>query len=94
VAVRYFLAERSIQNYQQQDCCLVVEVRGHEWIDDELIRLAAEEAIDQEFGQRLTLWLADEDEATQYLQAHPDATRGSLTLGSGVPLFWHLLRIG
>ncbi len=94
MAILYFLGEEPFRNDQQQDCCLIVEVHALDWIQDELIRLAAEEAIDQNFGQRLELWSADEEEATHYLQADPAATRGSLMLGSGAPLFWHLLPIG
>jgi hypothetical protein len=90
----YFLAEEPVRNGQRQDCCLIVEVHAPDWINSELVQLAAEEVIDQKFGQRLALWSADEDEATQYLQADPGAVRGYLTLGSGDPLFWHLLRIG
>jgi hypothetical protein len=74
-------------------CCLIVKVRAPDWIYNALVQSAAEAAIESKFGKRFILWSADEDEATQYLEADPAAARGSLTLGSGDPLFWHLLRI-
>jgi hypothetical protein len=55
--------------------------------------MSAEEAIEGEFGKRLTLWSANEDEASQHLQAEPGATHGYLELRTGVPLYWHLLPI-
>ena len=58
VAILYFLAEEPIQNREQQDCCLIVEVHAPDWVDDQLVQLAAEEAIEDEFGKRLTLWSA------------------------------------
>jgi len=73
-AVRYFLAEEPIQNREQQDCCLIVEVQAPDRVNEELVQLAAEEAIEDAFGKRLTLWSANEDEASQHLQAAPDAT--------------------
>jgi hypothetical protein len=93
MSVLYFLAEEPVRNLRLEACCLIVEVHAPDWINDELVKLAAEEAIEDEFEQRLTLWSADEDEATQYLQAHPGATGGSLTVGNGAPLFLHLLPI-
>jgi hypothetical protein len=94
MAVRYFLAENPIQNHQQQDCCLVVEVHAHNQIDDQWVQQAAENAIGEKFGKGLPLWFVDEDEALQYLKVDSDVTGGSFDLGTGVPLFWHLLRIG
>jgi hypothetical protein len=49
--------------------------------------------MEDEFGKRLTLWSANDDEASQQLQAEPGATHGWLELGTVVPLFWHLLPI-
>jgi hypothetical protein len=93
MAVLYFLAEEPIQNGQQQDCCLIVEVYALGRVDDQWVQQAAENAIEEEFGKSLTLWSANEDEALQYLRPDPGATRGSLDLGSDVPLVWHLLPI-
>jgi hypothetical protein len=53
MAVFYFLAEEPLRNGQRQDCCLIVEVHVPDWIQNDLVRLAAQEAIDQEFGRRL-----------------------------------------
>ena len=91
MAILYFLAEEPVRNDQQQDCCLIVEVHAPDQIDDQLVQLAAEEAIEGKFGKRLTLWSADEDEALLYLQAEASATNGYLELGASVPLYWHLL---
>jgi hypothetical protein len=63
MAILYFFSEEPVKNDEQQDCCLIVEVHAPDWIKDELIQLAAEEAIEDAFGRRLTLWSADEDEA-------------------------------
>jgi hypothetical protein len=93
MAILYFLGEEPVRNDQQQDCCLILEVNAPEEIDKELIRLAAEETIENEFGKRLTLWSANEEEASQYLQAGLGATHGYLELGASVPVFWHLLPI-
>jgi hypothetical protein len=93
MAILYFFAEEPVRNDEQQDCCLIVEVHATDGINDELIQLAAEEAIEDAFGRQLTLWSANEDEASQHLQAAPDATHGYLELGGGAPLFWHLLQI-
>ena len=93
MAILYFLAEEPIWNDEQQDCCLIVEVQAPDRVNEELVQLAAEEAIEDAFGKRLTLWSANEDEASQHLQAAPDATHGYLELGAGAPLSWHLLRI-
>jgi hypothetical protein len=92
-SILYFLAEEPVRNDEQQDCCLVVEVHAPGWINDDLIQLATEEVIENAFGKRLTLWFAEEDQASQHLQAANDATHGYLELGAGAPLFWHLLRI-
>jgi hypothetical protein len=94
MAVRYFLAENPIHNHQQQDCCLVVEVHARDQIDEQWVQQAAENAMGEKFGKSLSLWSANEDEALQYLEVDSDVTGGSLDLGTGVPLFWHLLRIG
>jgi hypothetical protein len=93
MAILYFFAEEPVKNDEQQDCCLIVEVHAPHSINGELIQLAAEEAIEDAFGRRLTLWSANEGEASQHLQAAPDATHGYLELGGGTPLFWHLLQI-
>jgi hypothetical protein len=93
MAILYFLAEEPVRNDQQQDCCLIVEVHAPDLIDGRLVKLATEEAIEDKFGQRLTLWPADADEASRYLQTEPSVTHGYLELGAGVPLFWHLLPI-
>jgi hypothetical protein len=69
------------------------EVYAPDWINEELVQLATEEAIEDAFGKRLTLWSTNEDEASQHLQATPGASHGYLELVAGAPLFWHLLRI-
>jgi hypothetical protein len=94
MAILYFLAEEPVRNGQQQHCCLIVEVHAPDRIDNGWVQQAAEDAIEDEFRQRLTLWSANEDEASQHLQASPDATHGYLELRTGVPMFWHLLPIG
>ena len=93
MAILYFLAEEPVRNDQQQDCCLIVEIHAPAGIDDQLIRLAAEEAIEGQFGKRFTLWSANEDEASQYLEAEAGATHGYLKSGVGIPVFWHLLPV-
>ena|GEM_PF-2673459 len=93
VAILYFLAEEPIQDREQLDCCLIVEVHVPDRVDDQWVRQAAENAIEEEFGKALTLWPANEDEAFQYLRRDPGATRGLLDLRSGIPLVWHLLPI-
>jgi hypothetical protein len=93
IEVRYFIAEEPVRNDQQQDCCLIVEVHAPGWINDQLSRLAAEEAIEGEFDKRLTLFPANKDEAHQLVQEESGATHGYSELGSGDPLYWHLLPI-
>ena len=93
MAILYFLAEEPIQNREQQDCCLIVEVHAPDRVDDQWVRQAAENAIEEEFGKALTLWSANEEEALQYLRPDPGTTHGLLDLRSGVPLVWHLLPI-
>jgi hypothetical protein len=93
MAIFYFLGEEPVQNDQQQDCSLIVEVTAPDGVDSQWVQQAVENAIEEEFGKRLTLWSANQNEAFQYLQADPGATHGSLSLGTGVPLFWYLLRI-
>jgi hypothetical protein len=93
MAILYFLAEQPVRNDEQQDCCLILEVHAPDRVDDRWVQQAAEDAIEDEFGKRLTLWSANEDEASEHLQAAPDATHGYLELGTSVPLFWHLLPI-
>ena len=83
LATLYLLAEEPVQNDQQQDCCLIVEVHAPDQINDQLVQLAAEEAIEGEFGKRLTLWSTNEDEAFQYLQAEPGATHGYFNFPDG-----------
>jgi len=46
MAIRYFLAEEPIRNDEQQDCCLIVEVHAPDRVNEELVQLAAEEAIE------------------------------------------------
>jgi hypothetical protein len=46
MAILYFFSEEPVKNDEQQDCCLIVEVHAPDWIKDELIQLAAEEAIE------------------------------------------------
>ena len=93
MAILYFLAEEPIQNREQQDCCLIVEVYAPDRTDDQWVQQAAENAMEEEFGKRLTLWSINEDEALHYLEAMPDATHGALQLATGVALFYHLARI-
>ena len=69
MAILYFFAEEPVRNDEQQDCCLIVEVHAPDWINEELVHLATEEAIEDTFGKRLTLWSANQDEASQHLQA-------------------------
>jgi hypothetical protein len=91
--ILYLLAEEPVRNDQQQDRCLIVEIHAPAGIDEQLIRLAAEDAIEGQFGKRFTLWSANEDEASQYLQAEAGATHDYLESGAGIPVFWHLLPI-
>jgi hypothetical protein len=90
MAILYFLGEESVQNDQQQDCCLIVEVHAPDGIDSQWVQQAAENAIEQQFGKRLTLRSTNEDEALQYLQADQGPTHGALKLAA---LFYHLARI-
>ncbi len=85
MAIRYFLAEEPIQNVQGQDCCLIVEIHAPDLVDDQWVQQAVENAIEEEFGKRLTLWSANQDEAFQYLQADPGATHGSLSFRDWCP---------
>jgi hypothetical protein len=80
----YLLAEEPVQNHQQQECCLIVEVRAPDGIDHQLVQLTIEDAIKEKFGKSLMLWPATEDEASQYLEADPGASTGALTLPSNV----------
>jgi hypothetical protein len=89
----YLLAEEPVQNHQQQECCLIVEVRAPDGIDHQLVQLTIEDAIKEKFGKSLMLWPATEDEASQYLEADPGASTGALTLPSNVSVIWHLARI-
>jgi hypothetical protein len=93
MAILYFLGEEPIQNDQGQDCCLIVKVNAPDPVNGQWVQQAAENAIKEEFGKELTLWSASPDEAVQYLQSDPGATHGSLSLRTGVPLLWYLLRI-
>ena len=93
MAILYFLAKEPVKDDERQDCCLIVEVHAPDGIDDQWVHQAAEDAIKDEFGKRLTLWSANEEEASRYLQADPGATHGLLELGTDVPLFWHLSRM-
>jgi hypothetical protein len=76
MAILYFLGEQPVQNDQQQDCCLIVEIHAPDGIDNQWVPQAAEDTIEDKFGTRLTLSPAIEEEASQYLQAEPDATHG------------------
>lgn len=49
-----------------------------------------ENAIEEEFGKRSTLWSVDEDEAFEYLDVDPGATTGALDLSNNVTVVWHL----
>jgi hypothetical protein len=91
MAVLYFLGEEPVQNDQQQECCLIIEVHASGEVDNQWVEQVAGNAIEEQFGRRLTLWSVNEDEAFQYLQAEIGATHGYLELGAGVPMFWHLL---
>jgi hypothetical protein len=93
MTIRYFIAEKPVRNDQQQDCCLIVEVHAPGWIDDQLSQLAAEETIEGEFCKRLMLFPANKGEAHQLVQEESGVTYGYSELGSGDPLFWHLLPI-
>ena len=93
MAILYFLAEEPVKDNERQDCCLIVEIHAPDGIDTQWVHQAAEDLIEDEFGKRLTLSSAIEEEVSQYLQAEPDATHGYLEIGTGVPLFWHLLPI-
>jgi len=93
VAILYFLGEEAVQNDQQQDCCLIVEVPAPDGVDNQWVQQAVENAIEEQFGKRVTLWSVNEDEAIEYLEALPDATHGALQLATGVALFYHLARI-
>jgi len=89
----YLLAEEPVQNDQRQDCCLIVEVRAPDDIDNQWVQQAVERAIREKFGQGLTLWSANEDEAFHYLETDPDATMGALNLSKTVSVIWNLARI-
>jgi hypothetical protein len=91
MGVLYFLGEEPVQNDQQQECCLIVEVHAPDGVDNQWAEQAAGNAMEEQFGRRLTLWSVNEEEAFQYLQAESGATHGYLELGAGVPMFWHLL---
>jgi hypothetical protein len=93
MAILYFLAEEPVKDDQRQDCFLIVEVHTLDRVDHQWVQQAAENAIEDEFGERLTLFSADQEEASQYLQTEPGTTHGWLELGPGVQLFWHLLPI-
>jgi hypothetical protein len=93
MAILYFLAEEPVKDDERQDCCLIVEIHAPDGIDDQWVHQAALDAIEDKFGKRMSLWPANEDEASQYLQPDPGATHGLLELGINVPLFWHLLLI-
>ncbi|HEX3445571.1 MAG TPA: hypothetical protein VHS80_12725, partial [Chthoniobacterales bacterium] len=65
MTILYFLADELIQNHQQ-DCWLIAEVHAPDWIDHQLVQLAAEEAIEEKFGKRLTLRLTDQEKTSRY----------------------------
>jgi hypothetical protein len=90
MAILYFLGEETVQNDQRQDCCLIVEVHAPDGIDNQWVQQAAENSIEEQFGKRLTLRSANEDEALQYLQADPGPTHGAIQVST---LFYHLARI-
>jgi len=81
MAILYFLAEEPVRNDEQQDCCLIVEVHAPDRVNEELVQLAAEEAIEDAFGRRFTLSSANEDEASQDLQTAPEEVSAFLCAG-------------
>lgn len=77
MAILDFLSEDPVQNEQRQDCCLIVEVHASDGIDNQWVQHAAENAIEAQFGERLTLRSTNEDKALQYLQADTGPTHGA-----------------
>jgi hypothetical protein len=72
---------------------LIIEVHAPDLVDDQWIQQEVENAIEEEFGKRLTLWSVDEDEAFEYLDVDRGATTGALDLSNNVSVIWHLPRI-
>jgi hypothetical protein len=72
---------------------LIIEVHAPDRVDDQWGQQEVENAIEEEFGKRLTLWSIDEDEAFEYLDVDPGAITGALDLSNNVSLIWHLARI-
>jgi hypothetical protein len=93
MAILYFLAEEPVQNYQQQDCRLIVEVHAPDDADVKWVHAEAEIAMKEKFGEGFMLKPTTEQAASKYLEADPGATHGALNLAADVPLFYHLGRI-
>ncbi len=72
---------------------MITEVHAPDLVDDQWVEQEVENAIEEEFGKRLTLWSFDEDEAFEYLDADPGAITGALDLSNSVSVIWHLARI-
>jgi len=68
MAILYCLAEEPVKDDQRQDRFLIVEVHTPDRVDDRWVQQAAENAIEDEFGKRLTLLSVGQEEASQYLQ--------------------------
>ncbi|MGA8477907.1 MAG: hypothetical protein WB696_08115 [Chthoniobacterales bacterium] len=63
---------------------MIIEVHAPDLFDDQWVQQEVENAIEEEFGKRLTLWSVDEDEAFEYLDVDPGATTGALDLSNNV----------
>jgi hypothetical protein len=72
---------------------MIIEVNAPGLVDDRWVQQEVGNAIEEEFGKRLTLWSVDEDEAFEYLDVDPGATTGTLDLSNNVSVIWHLARI-
>ena len=69
---------------------MIIEVHAPDLFDDQWVQQEVENAIEEEFGKRSTLWSVDEDEAFEYLDVDPGATTGALDLSNNVTVVWHL----
>jgi hypothetical protein len=72
---------------------MIIEVHAPGLVDDHWVQQEVGNAIEEEFGKRLTLWSVDEDEAFEYWDVDPGATTGALDLSNNVSVIWHLARI-
>ena len=72
---------------------MIIEVHAPDLVDDQWVEQEVGNAIEEEFGKRLTLWPVDEDEAFEYLDVDPGVTTGALDLSNNVSVIWHLARI-